>query len=90
MAVVWNYQMRKNLEYLLKEGYVVTEISKMLHISRPTVVAEIKRGLSPEDADKNRFVKYDVGLSIRNFVVGNVGEEGLEALIRCENGKSKG
>ena len=89
-TVKWNYQKRMNLEYLLKEGYGVTEIVEMLHVSRPLIITEIKKGLSGEDAKNHRWVKYSSDLSLEAYVIDIIGEEGLNALVRYENGKSKG
>lgn len=85
----WDYKQRQNLKFLLLEGYQLGEISQAMHLSIPTIKLELMRGLSEEEGRLGRYVKYNPDLSLRNYVIELIGEEGLAALMRYENGKSK-
>ena len=70
----WDMQKRKNLESLLKEGYKVPVIARMLELSSATVYNEIKRGLSKEEYESGRYIKYTAERVIENEIAKLKGE----------------
>lgn len=50
--------MRLKLEQYLKQGYTISYITNKFHLTRPTVLEEVKRGLTDEEYDERRYNQY--------------------------------
>ena len=71
---------RQELEFLLQEGCRVREISKKFGICTATLYTELKKGMTEEDYEKGRYIKYSVGRAIKKDVEQHLGEEELKLL----------
>lgn len=49
MNRIWTIQMREQLKFVLSEGLLPTHIVKDFNISRPTLLKELKRGLTADE-----------------------------------------
>lgn len=58
MRSLWTEANREDLEFLLKEGYQVPKISKMIGLSPASIYNELKMTLTPEEYADKRFIKY--------------------------------
>lgn len=58
MSRIWTEDKRADLEFLLKEGYKVPKIAKMMGISPATIYNELKVTLTEEEYADRRFSKY--------------------------------
>ena len=50
--------MREQLKFVLSEGLLPTHIVKDFNISRPTLLKELKRGLTEDEYIEKRYIKY--------------------------------
>ena len=46
---MWDMPLREALETMLKDGFPISRISKELGITKPTIYAEVKRGVTDEE-----------------------------------------
>lgn len=58
MNRIWTIQMREQLKFVLSEGLLSTHIVKDFNISRPTLLKELKRGLTEDEYIEKRYIKY--------------------------------
>mgnify|MGYP000494500325 FL=1 len=58
MNRIWTIQMREQLKFVLSEGLLPTHIVKDFNISRPTLLKELKRGLTEDEYMEKRYIKY--------------------------------
>lgn len=58
MNRIWTIQMREQLKFVLSEGLLPTHIVKDFNISRPTLLKELKRGLTEDEYIEKRYIKY--------------------------------
>ncbi|MCI9640654.1 MAG: hypothetical protein HFE72_11130 [Emergencia sp.] len=58
MANKWTDASREDLEFLLKEGYQVPKISKLIGIAPATIYKELRTTLTDEEYADRRFTKY--------------------------------
>lgn len=58
MSRIWTEDTRANLEFLLKEGYKVPKIAKLMVISPASIYNELKVTLTEEEYADRRFNKY--------------------------------
>ena len=64
----WDLEMRSVLQGLLRQGYTLTEVveewrrvgGKYGAVTVPIISTEVKRGLTPEQHKRRRYVKYDI------------------------------
>ena len=54
----WTYERREHLQQLLLDGAWVSQIARELHVSRETIHAELKRGLTKQDYDRRLYSLY--------------------------------
>lgn len=83
----WTLEKRQQLEHLLAEGFNVTQIKELVGGSQPTILKEIKRGVSEEEYDQKRFVKYSFIQAIYKEVLENIGKEQLDILLNEYKGR---
>lgn len=62
----WNYEKRKVLEGLLKQGKQPTEISYIMMTSKTAVYTELRKGLSESDYQTKHYVLYKAERSTAN------------------------
>lgn len=63
MSRIWTESTRADLEFLLKEGYKVPKIAKMMGISPASIYNELKLTLTEEEYKDRRFTKYTADLA---------------------------
>ncbi len=89
MKYEWNIEKRNMLKGLLSQGYRITEIEEMLDISRHTLRAELKRGLTESEFNNLRYIKYDPLMAMDSLVREVVSDEGLNLLMDYWKAKEK-
>ncbi|MDD6920501.1 MAG: hypothetical protein PUI85_04745 [Eubacteriales bacterium] len=63
--IFWTLEQREDLSFFLKEGYSVNQIAKIYKetevrktVSVPFLLKEIKKGLTEDEYENARYVKY--------------------------------
>ena len=77
----WTLEKRQQLEHLLAEGFNVNQVRELVGGSAATILKEIRRGVSEEEYDQKRFVKYSFKQAIYKEVLENIGKEQLDILL---------
>lgn len=77
----WTLEKRQQLEHLLAEGFSVNQVRELVGGSASTVLREIKRGVSEEEYNQKRFVKYSFKQAIYQEVIESIGKEQLDILL---------
>lgn len=54
----WNHASRLELEQYLKDGYKISFISEKMNRSRPTILEEVKRGITEDEYKERRYNQY--------------------------------
>ncbi|WP_161907970.1 hypothetical protein [Emergencia sp. 1XD21-10] len=75
MARIWTKVNRKNLEFYLKEGYMVPRIAEKMGVSAQAIYGEIKKTLTEEEYRERRYVKYSAERAIAKEISQIQGEE---------------
>jgi len=83
----WSTEMRRNLEYLLKQGYGSAEICEKLVVSTTALYKELARGLSEEEFKEKRYVPYSAELATYSLAIKDLDPEGIEILRKYINAK---
>lgn len=83
----WTLEKRQQLEHLLAEGFNVNQVRELVGGSASTILKEIKRGVSEEEYDQKRFVKYSFKQAICKEVLENIGKEQLDILLNEYKGR---
>lgn len=83
----WTLEKRQQLEHLLAEGFNVNQVRELVGGSASTILKEIKRGVSEEEYDQKRFVKYSFKQAIYKEVLENIGKEQLDILLTEYKGR---
>ncbi len=83
----WTLEKRQQLEHLLAEGFNVNQVRELVGGSASTILKEIKRGVSEEEYDQKRFVKYSFKQAIYKEVLENIGKEQLDILLNEYKGR---
>lgn len=55
---VWVGDRRSKLEYLLREGYPVRKIAKLMGISSTSIYNELQEVLSQQEYENKQYLKY--------------------------------
>lgn len=55
---VWVGDRRSELEYLLREGYPVRKIAKLMGISSTSIYNELQEVLSQQEYENKQYLKY--------------------------------
>lgn len=76
----FNIEKRKKLEFLLKEGFTIKTIAENINVSRQSIYRELKKGLTSEEYEYGRYIKYSPEKAIENEVRRFIGKESLELL----------
>ena len=66
---------------MLAEGFNVNQVRELVGGSAATILKEIRRGVSEEEYDQKRFVKYSFKQAIYKEVLENIGKEQLDILL---------
>lgn len=84
---IWRWDLEKRIRFqtMLQQGYTLTTIQSIwkennIYSESPTISAlskEVRLGLTDEEAESKRYVKYDVVKAYRNIL----GEGTLDWLI---------
>lgn len=61
---MWDMPLREALETMLKDGFPISRISKELGITKPTIYAEVKRGVTDEEYKNHQYSKYTARKSV--------------------------
>ena len=83
----WTLEKRQQLEHLLAEGFNVNQVRELVGGSASTILKEIKRGVSEEEYNQKRFVKYSFKQAIYKEVIENIGKEQLDILLNEYKGR---
>lgn len=83
----WTLEKRQQLEHLLAEGFNVNQVRELVGGSASTILKEIKRGVSEEEYNQKRFVKYSFKQAIYKEVLENIGKEQLDILLNEYKGR---
>ena len=83
----WTLEKRQQLEHLLAEEFNVNQVRELVGGSASTILKEIKRGVSEEEYDQKRFVKYSFKQAIYKEVLENIGKEQLDILLTEYKGR---
>ncbi len=83
----WTLEKRQQLEHLLAEGFNVNRIRELVGGSAATILKEIKRGVSEEEYNQKRFVKYSFKQAIYTEVLEDIGKEQLDVLLNEYKGR---
>lgn len=65
---IWTLDDRKMLESLLKQGFKISKISEVLGIGTASIYNEIRRGVSADEYNQHRYIKYTAKASIDNQI----------------------
>lgn len=76
----FDIEKRKKLEFLLKEGFNIKTIAENINVSRQSIYRELKKGLTDEEYEYGRFIKYCPQKAIESEVKSFIGKESLELL----------
>ena len=63
----FNPELRKRLEFDIRNGMTITDIAIILGASRRTVYTEPGFGLSDEDKEKKLWMNYSAELAQKNY-----------------------
>ena len=83
----WTLEKRQQLEHLLAEEFNVNQVRELVGGSASTILKEIKRGVSEEEYNQKRFVKYSFKQAIYKEVLENIGKEQLDILLNEYKGR---
>lgn len=71
------------------DGYKLRELTELLSKSYPSIKSELKKGLSIQDYEEQRYIRYDPMLALENLVKDLIGESDFNELLEYENVKRK-
>ena len=77
---LWNFERRKALELLAKQGYTITAMSEKLDISRTTLLNELKKGMPLKLYNEKRYVTYRARAALITDVVENYGSSSVQEI----------
>lgn len=90
MANTWNLDKRMALNHLIKEGYNLKTISKVIDLSVPTILKELKRGMVEKAFNEKRYVTYNYERAIYNDVKQYLDDKQMELfLTKCKEFKDE-
>lgn len=72
---------RKELKLLIDEGLSLIVIAEQLDISYPTLLREIKLGLTEEELKNRQYIKYDITRALYNSAIKELSFDGLRLLM---------
>lgn len=78
----WNREMRLELENYLKQGYTISAIANKIHLTRPTVLEEVKRGLSDEEYSERRYNQYRANKAHLMALFEDVPQEDIKDVLK--------
>lgn len=70
---MWTLEKRKMLKAILAEGYQIKDIAAIMNISKMTLYAELKKGLTPSEYLDRRYVLYEPARAIEEDIKLRVG-----------------
>lgn len=70
----WTHSKRKALQRGLQSGMTITALAEELSVSRPTILEEIKRGVTSECYAAKDYKGYSVGDAILNYMIEKTGD----------------
>lgn len=76
----FDIEKRKKLAFLLKEGFNIKTIAESINVSRQSIYRELKKGLTSEEYEYGRHIKYSPKRAIESDVKQFIGKESLELL----------
>ena len=85
---VWRKERRSRLEVLVKEGYSVAALCKKTKYSRYVMEKELKRGLTEEEWQEKRYVKYNKYKAVYNETKEYLGDN-FELLLEAIGNKDE-
>lgn len=65
---------RKELKRAMQDGETITAVAERFSVSRPTVLEELKRGLTKEGYANRKYEGYCVGDAILNYWIEKSGD----------------
>lgn len=71
---------RRRLEFLLKEGFSVTDICNQFGITRASIYTELKKGLSEEEYKRKQYIKYTPIEAIESEIKTYIGKDALACI----------
>lgn len=71
----WTLNRRKELKRAMQDGETITAVAERLSVSRPTVLEELKRGLTKEGYANREYAGYCVGDAILNYMIEKTGDK---------------
>ena len=71
----WTLEKRRALQRGVQAGMTVTALAEVFSVSRPTVIEELKRGVSKERFANKDYTGYDIGEAILNYLTEKTGDE---------------
>lgn len=74
---IWDRESRLRLESLLKQGYSLQKIAEMFDLARPTIRAEVVRGITEEEKNERRWVMYRASRAMMSEIIEDVGEDNM-------------
>ena len=75
---IWDRESRLRLESLLKQGYSLQKIAEMFDLTRPTIRAEVVRGITEEEKNERRWVMYRASRAMMSEIIEDVGEDNMK------------
>lgn len=77
----WNRESRLRLESYLKQGYSLPTVAKMMGVARPTIRAEVKKGITEEENAERRWTQYRASRAIYRDIIDEIGEDNIRQYI---------
>jgi len=83
-AIDWSIKDRKRLQVLCREGFTIARIVEVFDVSRVVINKELQRGLTEEEWNERRYVKYSIKKAILSEAKEKLGKEKFEYLINIK------
>lgn len=77
---VWDFERRKQLETLAKQGYTVSAMVEKLDVSRTTILLELKKGMPVKLYNEKRYVTYSARAALISDVIDNYGGDAVQEI----------
>lgn len=76
----WDFERKKALEQLAKQGYTITAMSEKLDVSRTALLNELKKGMPIKFYNEKRYVTYSARAALVNDVIAHYGSSSVQEI----------
>ena len=71
----WTHEKRKALQHGLQNGMTISALAESFSVSRPTILKEVKRGVTKENFRAKDYTGYCPGAATLNYLIEKTGDK---------------